>query len=201
MAKWNHDFRGVVYDEAKISESIVLIIGPTGSGKTHLANLLTNESSLFKVVPNCTTRKARPTDSTGHFKYLDDQTFNENLKQEAFFLARKSPLPNYGYLKKDLNEVFSLGSIAVFMFRYSGLRYIHKYLKQYCVVFIESDPALILKHSKDSFAPPCLNDIEMNLEENRKLYKDLKSTSSCILIKNDYAGALLLAKEQIIQAF
>lgn len=201
MAKWIHDFDGIVYDKTKISQNILLIIGPTGSGKSHLANLLSNEGSLFKVVPNCTTRKIRPTDSKRHFKYLGCQDFKEKMNGNAFFLARKSPVPHYGYLKKDLNQVLSMGSIAVFMFRYSGLEYIHKYLKNYCVVFIESDPALILKHSKDTFEPPCLSDIEVNLEENRRLYNALKLTNSCILARNDYMGSLLTVKEQVIQAF
>ncbi|MDP2722250.1 MAG: hypothetical protein Q8O72_05805 [Bacteroidales bacterium] len=200
MAEWIHDFSNLNIQISELGKKMLFIVGPTGSGKSHLADLICSKSNKFIIVPNCTTRMKRESDTTGHFKYVNNQEFYTFIEQKDFFLARKSPLPHYGYLKDDINSIISSNFIAIFMFRFSGIKYIHQFFNNYNVIFLTSNPEILCEKSKDIFSPPCLSEINMNLKENENLYEKIKRhNKNTFYFKNDFKTSLKGARDIIIE--
>ena len=199
MVHWIHDFNKIEVKESEMGQHILFIVGPTGAGKTYLAELLCTASNKFVVVPNHTTRDRRDSDINGHFRYLNTEQFNYLLKKEKFFLARKSPNPLYGYLKEDINSIFKKNSIAIFMFRYSGLQYLFPLIKNFNTVFLTSNSETICKMSKDEFELPCVSEIDMNLKDNEILYIKIKERNvNTFVYENDFKFSLKEARDKIL---
>lgn len=194
---WFHDFEGVICPD--FGKKCIMVVGPSGVGKTTMVEYMEKNLKNFSVVPNCTTREKRDNEDGHMFNYMNEFTFRENIKNNSFFLYRINENPNYGYLKKDLNTIFSKNNYALFMFRYSGLDYLKDILRNFIVIVLESESKQIIKHSKDNVATHTTEETKNILFNNRKLYNELsKKGHKTLLIKNDYTQNFFREIDKVI---
>lgn len=179
-----------IYDENNVNspfERKLLVIGQSGSGKTTLARYLCKKNpETFEIIKNCTTRLKREEDRDD-FRYFSVNEFMRAKEKGEFFFARFGLKPLYGYKKTDYEEIVSNKKIPIFMFRFSGLKYLKNLMKNYFVIFLISDLNESLSYSKDEDS--------LNLiVESTSISKEIKNTirefdregERYIVIRNNY---------------
>lgn len=179
-----------IYDENNVNspfERKLLVIGQSGSGKTTLARYLCKKNpETFEIIKNCTTRLKREEDRDD-FRYFSVNEFMRAKEKGEFFFARFGSKPLYGYKKTDYEEIVSNKKIPIFMFRFSGLKYLKNLMKNYFVIFLISDLNESLSYSKDEDS--------LNLiVESTSISKEIKNTirefdregERYIVIRNNY---------------
>lgn len=167
--QWYSNFDCLPYDKDMLSRSLLVISGPSGSGKSAIAITLSKIDPTCLILRNYTTRPPRLTDSPGHFGYLSEHDFLKAHAEEQFFLARLEPYPRYGYKVGDLAEAFFTGMHPVLMFRHAGTKYLTESVGGIPTVFVEGEPMEIAKHSRNIVSPPTEEDVKNTLVANRHL--------------------------------
>lgn len=171
--QWHLDSDCLRDGSSTLRQSILIIAGPSGSGKSSIANALSVIDSACFVLCNYTTRPPRLTDHPGHFGYLSDHDFTNALAGKRFFLARLGPFPRYGYRTSDLVDTISNGIHPILMFRHAGIRYLSESVGAIPTVFIEGDPTEIARHSQNVLSPPTEEHVSNTLAANRRLQEQM----------------------------
>tara|TARA_R100001143_G_C3360945_1_gene135559 strand:- start:19369 stop:19941 length:573 start_codon:yes stop_codon:yes gene_type:complete len=64
---------------------IIVLVSPSGGGKTTIANRLLKEFDKIKFSVSATTRKPREGEIDGvHYRFISEQTFKEQIQKEMF---------------------------------------------------------------------------------------------------------------------
>ncbi len=201
--QWYSQFEEVGYPLDILKQQLVILVGPSGAGKTEVANYLCQADPSYMVLRNYTTRAQRPTDHLNHFDYLSDNQYFYAQHNHEFFLARLAPPPRYGYKLKDLRYGINNGKRLVLMFRHSGIRYLCELSVCIPTIFIEGDPGIIACHSRNKVSPPTKYAVQQTISANRKMYDFMVGANwPCLRIVNHYAGeAELLSIAKDVKVF
>lgn len=93
---------------------IVNLVGPSGSEKTVIAEMLVAMFENFiKPVP-CTTRKPRLGENQAAYNYISQEKFLEMKKNCEFVESTMYAGEGYGTTKKEIERIIKSGKIAVF---------------------------------------------------------------------------------------
>lgn len=133
----------------KYNIPILVIAGPSGVGKTFLADYLAQKYTECTIIKNYTTRGKRPTDNILHFEYVSSTQFSILQDKNFFFLSRSNEHPCYGYSVDDLQKTINENRIPIFMFRHSGTKTISKLINNCYIIIIESDVNMLILKSQD----------------------------------------------------
>ena len=167
--EWRSSFKSLPYSMDVLRNSLTLIAGPSGVGKTAIASTLVNVDLVFKILRNHTTRSPRSTDQLGHFEYLSDQAFLDAYREGLFFLSRFEPHPRYAYRTDQVVKLISTGMRPILMFRHGGIKFITDSIGGVPTVFVEGKPREIVRHSRNIESSPTEETVEETLYANRRM--------------------------------
>ncbi len=188
MADWYSNFQAIP-DCSVWHSNLLIIVGPSGVGKSSIANTVINISKKFVILTNHTTRPPRKTDNIEQFRYLSTSSFDQLLKHRYFFLARLAPQPHYGYGLNELKTVISKDKFAILMFRHSGIKYLVSQKLKAPTVFLEGDPDFIATHSLNELKKQTPVDTKKVIQSNRLLQAEMRKMNwRYIVLKNTYSG-------------
>lgn len=187
--QWYSRLDCLSYDKESLRRSLLVLSGPSGSGKSSVAIALCKIDPKCLILRNYTTRPPRPTDYIGHFEHVSEEDFLKAHAEKHFFLARLEPYPRYGYKVSDLVEALAAGMYPILMFRHAGVEYLTESLGRIPTVFIEGEPAEITKHSRNVVSPPTDEDVRKTLAANRHLQARMAQEHwPLIRVTNHYRG-------------
>ena len=84
---------------------IIILIGPSGAGKTTIAKELMRQRPELSLVISCTTRDSRSNDLPGEYAHLTKEEFDKYADEKAFLWKTPSFRgKNYGTLKRSVDE-------------------------------------------------------------------------------------------------
>ena len=81
--------------------------GPSGSGKNTIVRAVLKARPDLWFVPSVTTRKRRPSDIPGEYKFISLGEFEQREQNGEFFESITFGGNRYGTLKRDLERVFT----------------------------------------------------------------------------------------------
>lgn len=179
---------------------LVLIIGPTGSGKgTLLAYAKENIPGL--VFPtSCTTRAPRPGEVNGQtYFFVNNEEFEKRLQNGEFLETAMYGGNRYGTLKSEIIPFVEQGKIVVREIEVQGARQIQAILPKEILRILYVDAGSWEELERRIIARAPIGKPE--LEARRKRYEDEASfkNQASVIVSNPNGG-LEKAKEAFVGA-
>lgn len=168
---------------------IIIIIGPTGSGKTTLANYLCDKYSCFEIVLITTTREPRKEEKIEQYNYICEDDYIELFRNHRLVMTRIKKQPFYGYKENDVKKSLDNGKIPILLFRSSGFKCMCELNLNLDNVYLISltckweDAAL---HSLDKILLDKKTDIIRVLDDNASAMRNIGLNEKHIELFNEY---------------
>jgi guanylate kinase len=178
---------------------LILVIGPTGSGKSVLITYIKETFPELVYLSSYTTREKRPGVENSAYKFLSVEEF-EKMKEAGEFLEWAQFGANYyGTSKEEVTSVLNAGKVVLKEMEVQGVRQVQNILphEQLAIMYIDAGSWEDLERRVRARAP--ISDEE--LAKRKQRYEDevpFKENADFV-IKN-YDGNLEGAKSEIRQA-
>ncbi len=88
---------------------VIIIVAPSGAGKTTLARRLLNEHPKIKFSVSATTRAPRKDEVDGENHFLTDDEFDKKIEQNQFLEWEKYSGNRYGTLQSEVDKLAESG--------------------------------------------------------------------------------------------
>lgn len=91
----------------------IVLIGPSGVGKSVVARKFCEKYTLFQIVQAVTTRKPRSDDNVGQYDYISEKKFASLDENDELFIKAEYRGEKYGITRKSFESVVKRGKIPV----------------------------------------------------------------------------------------
>jgi guanylate kinase len=187
-----------------MSSRFILIIGPSGSGKGTLLEILKEKHPEIFFPISATTRKPRPNENNGEtYYFLTKEDFLKKRKNNEFLEYAEVHGGNfYGTLKTPILQALTEGKIVVREIDYQGFLSISKIIpkKELQSIFILPPSLEILKERIKDRAPISAKELDARMES---LKKEMHIAKQCDIqihtIDNDIEGSYKIFEDAIFQ--
>lgn len=117
--------------------SLVVISGPSGSGKDSIVNELKNINDKFWVSISCTSRDIRPGEKEGeNYFFLTKEEFENKIENDEFLEYAKYNECYYGTPKSVIQEKLDKGIDVILIIEVQGALIIKEKVKEAIFIFI-----------------------------------------------------------------
>lgn len=117
--------------------SLIVISGPSGSGKDSICERLKEYNDNFWVSISCTTRKPRQGEEDGvNYFFLDKDTFEQKIDDDDFLEYALYNGNYYGTPKSKINEYLNSGIDVLLVIEVQGALKIKHSIKEAIFIFI-----------------------------------------------------------------
>lgn len=145
--------------------SLIVISGPSGSGKDSICERLKEYKDDFWVSISCTTRKPRQGEEDGvNYYFLTKEEFESDIKEDKFLEYASYNGDYYGTPKAKINEYLNKGIDVILIIEVQGALKVKHSVPEAIFIFI---------------MPPTMKDLIKRLqkrgtEDNEKIIKRFK---------------------------
>ncbi|MDD3159789.1 MAG: guanylate kinase [Candidatus ainarchaeum sp.] len=135
---------------------IILFSGPSGAGKTTIANKILDLDKSFKKIVTCTTRAPRIGEIDGQdYHFLSKDQFLDLIKKDEFIEYAVVYDNYYGSLKKEVLDIINSGKNVLFVVDIVGALTIKKKFPESISFFIKTNDLVelenrLIKRGKDT---------------------------------------------------
>ncbi|PJE76922.1 guanylate kinase [Candidatus Uhrbacteria bacterium CG10_big_fil_rev_8_21_14_0_10_48_16] len=123
-----------------MNKTLYIITGPSGVGKSTVAQELLKRRPTLKKVVTCTTRKMREGETDGvSYHFLDRKTFQSLIAEKALFEWDEHYDNFYGIRNADVTQLMEEGSDVLFVVDIAGAKTIKESHPEAVLFFIEPE--------------------------------------------------------------
>ena len=182
---------------------IIVIVAPSGAGKTSLIQRLLGDYPLIKESISFTTRRPRSHETHGkEYFFLTEQSFLEKKEQGEFLEWAKVHSNYYGTSKNFVLEQLRAGAVVLFDLDVQGADALMQFFgDQAKIIFIEPPSLMELRRRLEKRGTDSLQTIEERLKNAKREMEKKDSYQYCVK-NDDFERAYQQLKwivEQIIQ--
>lgn len=180
------------------SGHLILLMAPSGSGKSLLLNHVKNTLPEVKMAVSCTTRQMRPGEEEGKVYYfLSREQFEEKIKAGEFLEWAEYGGNLYGTLKSEIITPIQNGEVVLREVEIQGVRSIINLIprQNLTIIYIEAGDWETLKNRITKRAP--ISDEELNLRYERYLAETAAKSVADMVVENS-EGKLEEAKSELV---
>jgi guanylate kinase len=175
---------------------LILVLGPSGSGKSSLIAHIRSTYSDIVFPVSCTTRELRPGEKNGAvYHFLSAHEFQDKINRSEFLEWARYGGNLYGTLKSEILPAFERGRLVIREVEAQGARSILALLPKgnVVIVFVDAGPWEALERRILARAPMSAEE----LEKRRKRYEeDISFRTEASYVVQNPEGALPDAKRQ-----
>ena len=186
-------------DSLSATGKFILVIGPTGSGKSVLISYIRETFPDIVFPATYTTREMRPGAENSSYKFISLDEFKAMEDAGDFVESAQFGGNYYGTSKKEIFEALSAEKILLKEMEVQGVRQIQDILspEQLEIMYVDAGSWEELERRVRARAPIT----EEELAKRKLRYEDERpfKESADFVIQN-YPGELEVAKEQIVSA-
>ncbi len=186
-------------DSLSASGKLILVIGPTGSGKSVLTSYIRETYPEIIFPGTYTTRERRPGVENTSYRFIGVEEFKKMEEAGDFVEAAQFGGNFYGTSKKEIFESLEAGKILLKEMEVQGVRQIQGILspEQLVILYIDAGSWDELERRVRARAPIT----EEELAKRKHRYEDeVPFKESANFVIQNYPGELEKAKEQIVSA-
>ncbi|HVX91467.1 MAG TPA: hypothetical protein VHC20_07720 [Candidatus Paceibacterota bacterium] len=178
---------------------LILIIGPTGSGKSVLIDYVHKELPEIRYLKTYTTRTRRTALENAHYEFIDDAEFDRMIADAEFIEWAQFGSARYGTSRKDLDEGVASGVIMLKEMEVQGIRQMLAQLPREELKLFYIDAGSWSELEQRVRARGSITDEE--IEKRKQRYDDeLPFKDMADVVLRNYAGELEEAKAAFKQA-
>ena len=96
-----------------IDPNIIVLVGPSGSGKSKIAKLLLEETPKFEKLKSYTTADPTAVYENDWYNYVTKEEFNRMGDNHVFFESTMYAGHGYGSVKKDVDDILAKGKTVI----------------------------------------------------------------------------------------
>jgi len=134
--------------------SLFIISGPSGVGKTTIARLLLKKVPSLKKTVSCTTREKRPGEVDGRdYHFISPREFQQLIAKGAFLEWARVLDDFYGTLKSEVRKITRAGHDALLCIDVQGAEQVKEKLPSACSIFI---------------LPPSYSELKLRMEKRKE---------------------------------
>lgn len=168
---------------------LILVIGPTGSGKGTLLTHVRNSTSGLIFPVSCTTRAMRPGEVSGQtYFFVSPEEFEQRIQKNEFLEWAEYGHNRYGTLKSEILPFIEEGKTVIREIEVQGARQIQKILppENLRIIYVDAGSWDELERRIKARAPIGAPE----LEARRKRYEDETSfkAQAAVVVKNPDGG-------------
>lgn len=121
------------------SPSIVVLVGPSGSGKNEIAEELLAQTDSFKKLVSFTTDKTVLDKKDGWYNYVPEETFRKMADNGEFFENTTYAHHSYGSRKFDVESILSEGKHVLTVMDICGAMALKTVFPNVVTVYVKRD--------------------------------------------------------------
>lgn len=119
--------------------SVVVLVGPSGSGKSEIANLLIEKCPKFKRLISYTTKESKAKGKSDRYSFVSRKKFFEMLDSGELFESTMYAGHGYGSRRGDVEKIISEGKTALAVMDICGAMSLKTNFKNVRTVYIKRD--------------------------------------------------------------
>lgn len=129
--------------ETKRTGKVIVIVAPSGSGKTTIARLLLRDLDQLKFSTSATTRKPREGETNGNeYFFLSHTEFEELVKKDGFLEWENYSGNRYGTLRSEVDKLIESGYFPLLDIEVKGALNVKKMYGSECITIFIKPPSL-----------------------------------------------------------
>ena len=122
---------------------VIVIVAPSGSGKTTIANMLLDEFDRIRFSTSATTREPRQGEKDGReYYFMSEQEFRETAEEEGFLEWEYYNGNRYGTLQSEVDKLVESGYFPLLDIEVKGALNVKKMYGPDCVSIFIRPPSL-----------------------------------------------------------
>jgi guanylate kinase len=179
--------------------ALILIIGPTGSGKSVLIDYIHKEFPEIGYLKTYTTRARRSSMESAHYEFIDDAAFDSMIAAGDFIEWAHFGGARYGTSRTNLEEGLAAGKVLLKEMEVQGIRQTMEQLprEELKLFYVDAGSWDELEKRVRARAPIT----EEELAKRRQRYDDeLPFKDNADVVIRNYAGELEEAKTRFKEA-
>lgn len=133
--------------------SIVVLVGPSGSGKNAIARQLLEQTPCFRKLVSYTTDQTVLTEQDGWYHYVPEETFREMLESGQMFESTNYGNHSYGSRKSDVEEILAEGKHVLTVMDICGAMALKTHFPHVITIYIKRDKKDLLTAILEKNAP------------------------------------------------
>lgn len=149
---------------------IIVIVAPSGSGKTTIANMLLRDFDQVQFSTSATTRKPRSGEQDGReYHFLSEDEFDELIEQNGFLEWEAYSGHRYGTLRSEVDKLVESGYFPLLDIEVKGALNVKQMYGADCIAIFIKPPSLDeLKRRLINRKSETEEQVQARLEEAKK---------------------------------
>ncbi|MDR8391747.1 guanylate kinase [Aliifodinibius sp. S!AR15-10] len=149
---------------------VIIIVAPSGSGKTTIANMLLEDIDRVKFSTSATTRSPREGEKNGReYFFLTDEEFYEKIQKKEFLEWEHYGKNRYGTLRSEVDKLVESGYFPLLDIEVKGALNVKQMYGSDCIaIFIKPPSMEELKRRLLNRESETEQQVQVRLEEARK---------------------------------
>ena len=125
---------------------VVVLVGPSGSGKNEIARLLVKKSRAFEKLISYTTDATVGLQGGEWYHYISVEAFREMCENGEMFESTMYAGHHYGSCKKDVEEILARGKNVLTVMDICGAMALKTHFPKVTTVYIQQNKRVLLEN-------------------------------------------------------
>ncbi len=130
-------------DGETVDPKIVVLVGPSGSGKQRIADLLLKKSPRLEKLVSYTTREIK--DATPHYVHIEKSEYLKMLDRGDFFESTMYAGEAFGSKKDDVDAILKAGKVVLAVMDICGAMSLKTHYNDVITVHVKKDTRALLR--------------------------------------------------------
>lgn len=157
-------------DNGNKKGKVIIIVAPSGSGKTTIANMLLKDLDKVKFSTSATTRAPRKGEQNGReYFFLSEKEFDEQIENNGFLEWEPYGKNRYGTLRSEVDKLVESGYFPLLDIEVKGALNVKQMYGSDCIaIFIKPPSMEELKRRLVNRKSETDDQVQIRLDEAKK---------------------------------